>query len=58
MQFQIHHAEGELAHLHIGAAEIAGAPHLLEKLFGNGFAGLVMAREFVQRCRAPCTSSP
>ena len=58
VQQQIDEAEAELPHLRVGGAEGARALHLLEQVFGNRLAGLVVAREQVERLRAPSTSSP
>ncbi len=53
MQLQIHKSESELPHLHVRAAISARAHHLLEQIFRNRLAGLIMAREQVERLALP-----
>ena len=53
MQHQIDEAEAELPHLRVGGAEGARALHLLEQIFGNRLAGLVVAREQIERLALP-----
>jgi hypothetical protein len=53
VQRQVHEAEAQLPHLRVGAAEIARAHHLLEQIVGDRLAGLVVAREQVQRLALP-----
>src|SRR3982751_3109311 len=48
MQQKVNHTKPKLPHLHVGAAEGAGALHLLKQVFGNRFASLVVSRNEVE----------
>src|SRR5580693_3550982 len=53
MQSQIDEPEAKLAHLGVRGAEIARVAHLVEQIAWDGLAGLVMAREKIQRLALP-----
>ena len=46
-------SRSQLPHLRVGGAEGARALHLLEQVLGNRLAGLVVAREQVERLALP-----